>query len=73
MRASSLSGPQWLLAYEADIKGWLPSAEKPNHVDSVPEFSLLKQAGISFFDGTVDKPTRSLLHAVENEEPTVFS
>ena len=73
MSASSLFGPQWLLAYEADIKGWLPSAEKPNHVDSVPEFSLLKQAGISFFDGTIDKPTRSLLHAVENEEPTVFS
>jgi hypothetical protein len=73
MRASSLSGPQWLLAYEADIKGWLPSAEKPNHVDSVAEFSLLKEAGISFFNGKIDKPTRSLLHAVEDEEPTVFS
>lgn len=73
MRASSLSGPQWLLAYEADIKGWLPSAEKPNHVDSKPEFSLLKQAGISFFNGNIDKPTRSLLQEVEEEEPSIFS
>lgn len=73
MRASSLSGPQWLLAYEADINNWLPSAEKPNHVDSVPQFSLLKQAGISFFNGNIDKPTRSLIHAVEDEEPSIFS
>jgi hypothetical protein len=48
MRASSLSGPQWLLAYEADIKGWLPSAEKPNHVDSVAEFLYSKKPASLF-------------------------
>jgi hypothetical protein len=71
MRGSSLSGPEWLLAYEADIKGWLPSAEKPNHVDSNPGFSLLKQANVSFYDA--DSNPRSLVSAVQVPGPTIFS
>jgi hypothetical protein len=73
MRGSSLSGPEWLVAYEADVKGWLPSAEKPNHVDSSPGFSELKRAGISFYDEKVNYPTRSLLYSIEKPEPSIFS
>jgi len=73
MRGSSLSGPEWLLAYEADIKGWLPSAETPNHVDSSSLFGPLKQAGVSFYNENVEKPTRSLLFSVDQPEPSIFS
>ncbi len=73
MRKSSLHGPEWLLAYEADLKGWLPSAEKPNHVDSDPRFSLLKNANVSFFNAEIDEPTRSLRFGSETNEPRPFS
>ncbi|WP_133486776.1 RNA-directed DNA polymerase [Aliiroseovarius marinus] len=50
MTSSSLRDENWLLAYEADVKGWLQSAESTNHVDSDPYFSTLKARRIEFYD-----------------------
>ena len=49
MTSDELWGPHWLLAYEANVKGWLPSAGSGDHVDAVPEFRLLKSWGVSFY------------------------
>lgn len=73
MRQSSLYGPQWLLAYEADMQGWLPSAERPNHVDNDPNFSQLKASGINFYNTKIAAPTKSLLHSVTDAEPDDLS
>lgn len=56
-----LYNAQWLLAYEADFRGWLSSAETSNHVDEDPNFGVLKRLGISFFDPSIAAPTRALL------------
>ena len=49
MKPEELWGPNWLLAYEANVKGWLPSVEPTDHVDEVPEFQLLKSWGVTFY------------------------
>jgi hypothetical protein len=50
MTSSSLKDGHWLLAYEADLKGWLPSLDASNHIDSDRHFKILKQNNISFYD-----------------------
>jgi hypothetical protein len=64
MRRTSLYGPNWLLAYEADVKGWLPSTERPNHVDSDPNFSQLKSAGVSFYDDSITVSSVSRIQSI---------
>jgi hypothetical protein len=71
MTQPELYGPRWLLAYEADVKGWLPSADRNNHVDSDARFSQLKKAKVSFYDDAFDwKPAptviQSALHRLED-------
>ena len=48
MTIDSLKSNMWLLSYEADIKGWLPSPN--NHVSSHNYFKSLKQRGVYFYD-----------------------
>ena len=50
MTSASLWDENWLLAYEADLKGWLPSAEGTNHVDASPWFRVLKERNVQFYD-----------------------
>lgn len=50
MTTNDLYGRQWILAYEANVKGWLKSATIPDHVDNDPNFSLLKKWGVCFYD-----------------------
>lgn len=58
MTTSDLYGPDWLVAYEADLKNWLPSKGEGSHVDSDPCFSFLKDKGVSFFNpGTSEERT----------------
>jgi Reverse transcriptase (RNA-dependent DNA polymerase) len=45
-----LSGEHWILAYEANIKGWLSSPTGKNHVAEDPLFSILKGNGVTFYD-----------------------
>jgi hypothetical protein len=54
MTQDSLYDGNWLLAYEAEIKGWLPTQ---GHVDADPNLSQLKAAGVSFYDVNVATPT----------------
>lgn len=56
----SLYDSNWLLAYEAEVRGWLPSNRK-RYVDADPNFSGLKQANVSFYDPDVTAPTKFLL------------
>jgi len=55
MTTLDLYGEQWLLAYEANVKGWLPSIGSSDHVDSDPGFDFLKSAGVEFYT-TVTPP-----------------
>jgi hypothetical protein len=50
MTADSIYNGNWLLAYEADVQGWLPSADRRNHIDGDPNLSQLKAAGVTFYD-----------------------
>jgi hypothetical protein len=50
MQKDELLGPQWLLAYEASIKGWLPSFGSVDYIAAVPQFLHLRNHGVSFFD-----------------------
>lgn len=50
MTPEELWGQNWLLCYEANIKGWLPSAHATDHVNADPCFSLLKAQGVSFYN-----------------------
>ena len=50
MTRRSLYEEQWLLCYEANVKGWLPSRGRTDHVGTDPNFGFLKRAGVSFYD-----------------------
>lgn len=50
MVASELSEENWLLAYEANVKGWLPSWGGVDFVSSHKEFGAMKAAGVCFYD-----------------------
>jgi len=52
MTEDELRGDSWLLAYEAKIKGWLPSSGGGDHIAGDAFFSNLEAAGISFYDST---------------------
>ncbi len=50
MATPSLYDETWLLSYEANVKGWLPSLGNHDHVADDPNFSFLKQNGVHFYD-----------------------
>ncbi|MBD1930472.1 MULTISPECIES: RNA-directed DNA polymerase [Cyanophyceae] len=50
MTTDELYSTNWLLAYEANIKGWLPSQGKSDHVDKDAFFKSLKSHNVSFYD-----------------------
>jgi hypothetical protein len=54
MTAENLYSDHWLLAYEAYIKGWLPSRGGVDYIASDGFFSLLRQSGVIFYN--VDEP-----------------
>jgi hypothetical protein len=57
MNQESLYEDHWLLSYEANLKGWLPSQEGIDHVANDPNFGFLKAAGVTFYDMTKVRPT----------------
>lgn len=57
MTKEELKGSNWLLAYEANIKRWLPSKESTGNVDAIPQFRHLKSLSVSFFDEAAYLPT----------------
>jgi hypothetical protein len=48
MNEGGLTSNMWLLAYEAELKGWLTGATP--YVDAHPYFSELKKRGVSFYN-----------------------
>ena len=53
MTTQALFEENWLLCYEANVKGWLPSLDLPDHVDADPNFFFLKQNGVHFYDANL--------------------
>lgn len=49
MNAEELYEDNWLLAYEAYVKGWLPSLSGKDYVTNDPFFKILKNNNIEFF------------------------
>ena len=50
MTREALWGPDWLLSYEAHLKGWLPSSAVADHVGADPCFKFLRGFGVSFYN-----------------------
>lgn len=50
MTSAELQNSQWLLAYEANLKGWLPSVGGGDHVAATPAFKWLKDEGVYFYN-----------------------
>ena len=50
MTPEELWGEQWLLCYEANVKGWLPSKGRKDHVAQDLCFSYLKDNAVSFYN-----------------------
>ena len=50
MTSDDLYGDRWLLAYEALVKGWLPSQDGTDYISSEPRFKALRDGGVQFFD-----------------------
>lgn len=53
MTTDDLYGEQWLLAYEANMKHWLPSATRRDHVNRDSCFSFLKAHNVYFYNDTI--------------------
>ena len=53
MTTPSLFEENWLLSYEANVKGWLPSLGAHDHVSADPHFMFLKQHGVHFYDASL--------------------
>jgi hypothetical protein len=50
MTVAELKTSNWLLAYEALIKGWLPSASGSEYIATDQGFNYLKSKGVNFYD-----------------------
>lgn len=50
MNADALYGPRWLLAYEANVKGWFRFRGAKDYVAQDRNFRFLKTANVSFYD-----------------------
>ena len=58
MTSEELYGEHWLLSYEANVKGWLPSVHVTDHVSSDACFSVIKSNGVYFYDNTLSDHAR---------------
>jgi hypothetical protein len=57
MNQDNLYEEHWLLAYEANVKRWLPSQNGHDYVSADPNFHFLKAAGVTFYDVAMAVPT----------------
>ncbi len=61
MTSDDLYGKQWLLSYEANKKGWLPTyGGIPDHVAADPNFGFLKMNDVNFYDDQKFKSAKLL-------------
>lgn len=58
LNTQELNSECWLLAYEANFRGWLPPLPGVgDYVSSHPQFALLKANGVSFYDTNASMPS----------------
>jgi hypothetical protein len=57
LTAQDLYGEQWLVSYEANVKGWLKSPGGGDNVADDARFSILKNNGVSFYNVNAIKNT----------------
>lgn len=50
MTGENLYSEYWILAYEALIRGWLPSKNGDDYIENDPFFKVLKLYNVKFFD-----------------------
>lgn len=70
MRTEELWGPNWLLAYESAVQGWLPSATRKDHISSDPAFEFLRANGVNFYNrraSSLNIPTWSDIVPIPSE------
>ena len=60
MHAEHLYSENWLLAYEALVKGWLPSVDGSSYVSADPFFNTLAENGVEFYDTATREPAANL-------------
>lgn len=60
-----LYGENWLLAYEAGVRGWLKAKDK-NFIKNDPLFGLLEKNKVRFYD--IDKKTAVFMQETEQKE-----
>ncbi len=58
MTADALYEKHWLLAYEANIKKWLPNKGGTDHVHKDANFGFLKANKVSFYNSRLAAPAR---------------
>lgn len=51
LRSSELYTENWLLAYEANIKGWLLPDRRNDYISNDPFFNVLKNNNVEFYQG----------------------
>lgn len=56
MHDGELTDTQWLLAYEANVKGWLPNKGGKDFVAAHKHFGPMKAAGVSFYEEAATLP-----------------
>ncbi|MBI3525085.1 MAG: RNA-directed DNA polymerase [Betaproteobacteria bacterium] len=56
MHEGELVDGQWLLVYEANVKGWLPNLGGKDFVTASKHFGSMKAAGVSFYDTNAALP-----------------
>jgi len=50
MTPDALYEDNWLLSYEANVKGWMNSSRRLDHVAQDTSFGFLKRNGVQFYD-----------------------
>lgn len=56
MCTEGLYDEHWLLSYEANVKGWLPSIGGADHVSADTNFGYLKANGVHFYEESLASP-----------------
>ena len=56
MNGDALYEKHWLLAYEANVKGWLPNGGGTDYVANDVNFKFLKQNNVVFYDSSLAAP-----------------
>lgn len=68
LTVDELDGPNWLLSYEAEVKGWLRGTGAASHIDTHPFFRALRGAGVHFY-----APALGVIGAAAGSQDLVLS